>query len=64
MASEVHSDAAVCPRVHAVSDAAQESDAAEEFSFCEKPVAVAVRAQEGREGPGRRPNVANEVRSG
>ena len=33
------------PRVHAVPDAAEESDAAEEFSFCEKPLAVAVSAQ-------------------
>ena len=33
------------PRVHAVSDAAEESGAAEEFSLCEKPPAVSVRAQ-------------------
>ena len=43
------------PRVYAVSHAAEESDAAEEFSLCGKPLAVAVRSQGGR---GARPQAA------
>ena len=34
------------PRVHAVWDAAEESDAAEEFSLCEEPLAVSDAAEE------------------